>query len=1001
MSFGIKFDTILIIQHNGLRKLKLLRVIVSRFSKVIVIAFIFTILTVTKGEAQYYFGRNKVQYNSFKWYILKTEHFDIYFYPEMRELADIGAAWAEETYSFLEDKFNHSVNRRIPLIFYSNHAHFQQTNTIPYILPEGVGGFFEFIKGRVVVPSNGSIPDFKRVIRHELVHVFTHSKHYRILKDHRKTHFPALPLWFNEGLAEYWSQGWSEEAEMFIKDAVLNGYLVPLEQMYQIYGTFLMYKEGQAILKYIAETYGEQKILQLIENTWKEDSFSNVLKLTIGLDYEEFDKEWLYYLKKQHYPLMEKNDFPEMIANKITHLGINTKPAYYRNNGTKNVAFVSNRTGYSNIYQMPVPEEKTNKEKSVEVLIKGERSDEFESFHILNSKISISENGILTFVSKSGESDVIYLYDIKHRKIINNFKFEKIITLFSPSWSPDETKLAFTGINFSGKSDIYIVDIKDGHLERLTNDFYDDRDPVWDGESRFIYFSSDRSKIADSAYYNIFAYNLMTGEISYVTYGKHNDYTPAISRDNRYLAFTSDRDGAFNIWLIENPALATSNIIADRSNFNISFPNMPPFTLMDNRIQAKKITNFTTGAYDPEWTDANQILFTAFEKFSFQIQTLDNVTKRFDSASVVEKDSLQAKSEFQRMPKIVAESVVSTVRYKPKFNLDVAQSSVMQDPIFGVSGGAQLAMSDMLGNYQYHFLIFNNAQTKDEFFESFNIAVSRLDLSHRMNYALGLYHFAGRYFNWYEGFFYERRYGGFGSVSYPLSVFQRIEASVNFRHSYKDWYGIGKGRKALLASNFIGYVKDNSLWGPSGPMDGERINITIGNTMDVQHSNVNFYTIIFDARKYFRLSRRMTYAVRAMTRYNHGKEALPFVMGGSWDLRGYRRWSLWGNKIFLINNELRFPFIDRFVVNFPFGGMGFSAIRGASFVDLGNAWDDKLNSVLGSMGFGIRWRLGGFLVLRFDFGKKFVFRDANNLLSPDKFEMDKGIFKQFFFGWDF
>ena len=973
----------------------------SRLIRQLVLGFILTLAIYTTGEAQYYFGRNKVQYNNFKWYILKTEHFDIYFYPEMRELADIGAAWAEETYRYLEDKFDHSINNRVPLIFYSNHSHFQQTNTIPYILPEGVGGFFEFIKGRVVVPANGSIPDFKRVIRHELVHVFTHSKQYRVLKDHRKTHFPALPLWFNEGLAEYWSQGWGDEAEMFIKDAVLNGYLVPLEQMYQIYGSFLMYKEGQAILKYIAEKYGEQKIIQLIENTWKEDNFSNVLKLTIGLNYEEFDKEWLYFLKKQHYPIMEESDFPEMIANRVTHLGINTKPAFFRSNGQKNLAFVSNRIGYSNIYLMPIPKEKTNKEKSVEVLIKGERTDDFESFHILNSKIDVTEQGLLTFVSKSGESDVIYVYDIKNRNIIKNFKFDDIITLFSPAWSPDGAKLAFTGISFSGKSDIYTVDVETGHLDRLTNDFYDDRDPAWDQDSRFIYFSSDRSAIENSGYYNIFAYDLISGEISYVTYGKHNDYSPVISSDNRYLAFTSDRDGAFNIWLIENPGLASTNILADRSHYDAPVAKMPAFTLMDNRVKAKKITNFTTGAYDPEWTDDNQIIFTAFEKFSFQIQVLDNVPGRSDSATVVQKDSLRIKARLPEMPKIVAESVVSTVKYRPKFNLDVAQSSVMQDPIFGVSGGAQLAMSDMLGNYQYHFLIFNNAQTREEFFESFNIAVSRLDLSHRMNYALGLYHFAGRYFNWYEGFFYERRYGGFGSVSYPLSVFQRIEASINFRHSYKDWYGLEKGRKALLLSNFIGYVKDNSLWGPSGPMDGSRINITVGNTLDVQHSNVNFYTIIFDARKYFRLSRRVTYAVRAMTRYNHGKEALPFVMGGSWDLRGYRRWSLWGNKIFLINNELRFPFIDRFNINFPFGRMGFTAIRGASFIDLGNAWDNQLNSVLGSMGFGIRWRLGGFLVLRFDLGKKFQFNDSNDLLNPDKFEMQKGIFKQFFFGWDF
>jgi hypothetical protein len=974
------------------------------FRKIRYIAFamvLMLLITYSMGNSQYYFGRNKVQYNNFRWFILKTEHFDIYFYPEMRELAEIGAAWAEETYTFLEDKFNHSVNNRIPLIFYSNHSHFQQTNTIPYLLPEGVGGFFEYIKGRVVVPSNGSIPDFKRVIRHELVHVFTQSKHYRVLKDHRKTHFPSLPLWYVEGLAEYWSAGWDDEAEMFIKDAVLNGYLVPLEGMYQIYGTFLMYKEGQAILKYIANTYGEQKIIQLIENAWKEDNFSNVLKLTIGINYKEFDKEWLYYLKKQHYPIMAKNDFPEMIANQITYMGINTKPAFYRKNGQKTLAFVSNRTGYSNIYQMPLPKEKSDKEKSVAVLIEGERTNEFESFHILNSKIDVNDKGILTFVSKSGESDVIYLYDIKNQRIIKNFKFEDIITLFSPSWSPDETKLAFSGISFSGKSDIYTVDVGSGRLERLTNDFFDDRDPAWGQDGRFIYFSSDRSDIDNAGYYNIFAYNLISGEISYVTYGKHNDYSPVISRDNRYLAFTSDRDGAFNIWLIENPGPATSNILADRGHYNSPIANMPVFTLMNDRVKAKKITNFTTGAYDPEWTDDNQIIFTAFEKFSFQIQALDQVPQRSDTATVVQKDSLRLKTELHQMPKIVAESVVSTVKYKPKFNLDVAQSTVMQDPIFGVSGGAQLAMSDMLGNYQYHFLIFNNAQTRDEFFESFNIAVSRLDLSHRMNYAVGLYHFAGRYFNWYEGFFYERRYGGFGSISYPLSAFQRVEASINFRHSYKDWYGLDKGRRALLLSNFIGYVKDNSLWGPAGPMDGERINITLGNTLDVQHSNVNFYTIIFDARKYFRLSRRTAFAIRAMTRYNHGKEALPFVMGGSWDLRGYRRWSLWGNKIFLINNELRFPFIDRFNINFPFGGMGFSAIRGASFIDLGNAWDNHLDSVLGSMGFGIRWQLGGFLVLRFDFGKKFQFNDSNDMFNPHKFEMQKGIFKQFFFGWDF
>ncbi|MFQ5754447.1 MAG: hypothetical protein ACE5HI_20915 [bacterium] len=123
----------------------------------LIFAFIFSSIGISNVFAQYYFGRNKIQYDDFDWKILKTEHFDVYFYPEMRELAEIGAAFAEEAYSRLESKLNHNINRRIPLIFYSNHSHFQQTNTVSSFIPEGVGGFFEFIKGRVVIPSDGSI----------------------------------------------------------------------------------------------------------------------------------------------------------------------------------------------------------------------------------------------------------------------------------------------------------------------------------------------------------------------------------------------------------------------------------------------------------------------------------------------------------------------------------------------------------------------------------------------------------------------------------------------------------------------------------------------------------------------------------------------------------------------------------------------------------------------------------------------------------------------------
>ena len=929
--------------------------------------------------AQYYFGRNKVQYNNFNWHILKTEHFDIYYYPEMKDLAEIGAAAAEESYTFLETKFNHNIDRRIPLIFYSNHSHFQQTNTTPYLLPEGVGGFFEFMKGRVVIPANGSIYQFKRVIRHELTHVFTHSLHYRVLKNHKRMSHPSLPLWYVEGLAEYFSIGWNSESESIIRDAVLNGYLFPLEYIYQIHGTFLMYKEGQAILKYIADTYGEHKIVQLIENSWKEEKFSTVMKLTIGLDYKEFDKKWTYYLKKKKYPLLEDLDLPAMVTNKITRDGINTKPAFYMKDDEPHIVFISNRSGYSNIYEkrLSTIEEKIDPR----IVIHGERSSEFESFHILRSKIDVSKHGVLAFVSKSGETDVIYTYDLNRNKILKTFKFDDLVSFYSPSWSPGGTKLVFTGINFSGKSDLYVVDVPSGKLFKLTNDFYDDRDPIWSADARRIYFSSDRTVFGEKGYYNLFQYDLTSGQIDFLTYGKHSDLAPALSPDGNYLAFTSDRDGAFNIWILRLNGNTLRSTNADK--------------------HLKKVTHFTTAAYDPEWTENNSLLFTAFENFSFQIREKENIIETYRKVAEVTVDSMTMANSFWTLQRIGGETEVERIKYKPKFNLDVAQSQVTQDPIYGTSGGAQLAMTDMLGNYQYYFLVYNNAQTRDELWKSFNVAITKANLTRRANIAYGLYHFAGRYFNLYDDFFYERMYGGFFSISYPFSVFSRIEGSINIRHSDKYWYFDDYQRKALLFSNFMSYVKDNSLWGPSGPIDGERFNLTLGNTIDIQNSNVNFYTIIVDYRKYFRLSRQVAHAIRLMTRYNHGKEATRFFMGGSWDLRGYPRWRLWGKKIFLVSNELRFPFIDRFIINFPIGGMAFSAIRGAGFVDFGNAWDEHLDDILGSYGFGIRFRLGGILVLRYDIGKRFTLHDANDPFNKHKFSKQHGLFYQFFFGWDF
>ncbi|MFC1733176.1 hypothetical protein ACFL6I_22995 [candidate division KSB1 bacterium] len=304
-----------------------------------------------------------------------------------------------------------------------------------------------------------------------------------------------------------------------------------------------------------------------------------------------------------------------------------------------------------------------------------------------------------------------------------------------------------------------------------------------------------------------------------------------------------------------------------------------------------------------------------------------------------------------------------------------------------------MLVSDLLGNDNYYLLLYNNSQTKEDFFRSFNFSFSRYSMKNRMNVGYGLFHFSGLRYNRTDFFFSERYYGGFLSVRYPLSVFHRLEFTTNFGRSEKDWIFRDVERIALLSSNFISYTRDNSLWGSTGPLEGGRYMVSTGIVRDINYNNVNYKTLIADFRKYFRLSLQTSLAFRVASLINDGKEAQRYYIGGSWDLRGYPRWQVWGQKIHFFSTEYRFPFIENIGVRFPFGGIGLNSIRGALFFDAAQVDDERFaeKQNLGSFGTGVRLNLGGILVLRFDMGKR-IENDFTSLSNT---------YKQFFFGWDF
>lgn len=76
-----------------------------------------------------YFGRNKVKWEDFDFWVHPTAHFDVYSYPAENRAADDAARMAERWYDRLSRDFEHEFSVRKPLILYADHADFQQTTT--------------------------------------------------------------------------------------------------------------------------------------------------------------------------------------------------------------------------------------------------------------------------------------------------------------------------------------------------------------------------------------------------------------------------------------------------------------------------------------------------------------------------------------------------------------------------------------------------------------------------------------------------------------------------------------------------------------------------------------------------------------------------------------------------------------------------------------------------------------------------------------------------------
>jgi len=260
-------------------------------------------------------------------------------------------AYAEESFRYLGRKFAHSPARRIPLIVYASHGDFEQTNVLPFVPPEGLLGATEFLKRRVALPFNGSYEEFRHTIRHELVHAFQLSVLAETARLHPRAGHADLPLWWTEGLAEFWSAGEDGRDEMVLRDLTVSGRLPHLEELTNASGG-VIYALGGAIHRWLAERSGEWRVQLLYREIWRYRSFPEAVAGVYGASLESLDHELQYHFRERYYPQVAGRLPMEVGAQRLARFAL--KPLAYRlpDDTATRVLFLSPSNGYLDIYQV-------------------------------------------------------------------------------------------------------------------------------------------------------------------------------------------------------------------------------------------------------------------------------------------------------------------------------------------------------------------------------------------------------------------------------------------------------------------------------------------------------------------------------------------------------------------------------------------------------------------------------------------------------------------------
>ena len=892
-----------------------------------------------------YFNKNRIKYDHFRWHTYATDHFEIYYYPEIEQHLERIASYAESAYQQVSSDLKHDLAFKVPLVLYKTASEFQQQNIEPGELPEGVLAFAEPYRDRMVLPIDEPSDALYRLITHELTHIFEFDIIPRTLLRR------GLPLWVDEGLSDYNTGYWNPFDLMSVRDAAIADIVPSMSdfQGVQFADGRLPYNLGHAAFEFIEAKWGKEGLRQFLFALRKsvigggESAYEEAFKLKP----DEFDEQFDKYLKDRFKPFRDKErplDYGRDLSpkrgktNYVSVVSIEPSPS-----GDLLAVAAGNRKDQ----ELDIILLSTKDSKVIRNLTAGFNTGF--GFEYISTPGGFRGNAVpwmswspvgdrLAYFVRNEKHKTLIIQNVLTRKIEKRFQIKSVDMAESPDISPDGKTLAFAGLR-NAIADIFTIDLETGDIKNLTADNFGDYGPSWAPDGKSIVYIA---RVSGND--KLFSIDVATGKKTQLTFGTHDD-GGAQFLDADTLVFPSTA---------VDPNQPISPEIARNGNiYNV-------WTLNLKTNELKQYTDTLGGNVSPvvlrDEGKAQRIAFITYYKGEYGIHTIAAQKEALHTVASADFGAPGPIIDFQ--PPLSHTLVKSNQRVKGRFEKLFLEG---RPPVnVGVTsggdvfGGTQVTFTDVLGDQQFSLYAESVSQYR-------TLSFSYLNLSRRLQYALQGFSQTQFYYANNAGTFYAAQYGflshddalatqtsrgGTAFGIYPLNRYARLELSgglIQFRQGYDDpnlqqvaedyqqeTYGQSLFANGNLLPLAIAYVRETTVFREYGPLSGHTLRLGYEYAPKMGDF-ISRQTFDVDARKYIRLATNGVLAFRFRGLKSWGDYPAYLYSGGNSELRGYEYLEFIGNQAFFANAELRFPLIEAALT--PLGVIG--GLRAVAFANLG------------------------------------------------------------------